>query len=86
MKEQRGLQILDAMQVSGDPSVVAVDVYGGPDNACGTVSFSMPCASDARQAVGLIIRWRDDGCTVRMVDDGAAVTLYKEDEQYGQFQ
>lgn len=58
--------------------VINVDLYGGPENACGTVKFTMPSVEEAQVAVVKFTKWMTDGSPVTLNESETEVTLTKE--------
>ncbi len=63
---------------ASDGDYLHVDVYGGPDNVCGSIRFT--CRGRAEQASRLRVldRWARTNTPVTYVATGATITLQNE--------
>lgn len=64
--------VLDASEVGQD---VTVSVYGGEENACGTVQFTFPDAEERRQVLATLLGWAASNEPVVLADRGDLVSL-----------
>ena len=64
--------------VSVDGPDVHVDVYGGPDNVCASVTFSFPDPVVRAENVGRLHRWERDTSALSLVVNGDTVRLLCE--------
>lgn len=66
------MHVLDASEVGQD---VIVSVYGGAENACGTVQFTFPDAEERRQVLGALLGWAASNEPVVLADRDDLVSL-----------
>ena len=54
---------------------VAVSLYGGEENACGTVRFTVEDAKERRQMLATLLTWAADAEAVELVELGEMIKL-----------
>jgi hypothetical protein len=69
------LGIVGAVQDGDD---VYVSIYGGRDNACGSVRFTFPDAHLRARHLMVLKRWAEEGTTVALMSRGDTMTLFSE--------
>ena len=57
---------------------VLVDVYGGPDNACASVSFTFGGTTDRATSLARLQRWAHDEAPLTLLEHQGTVRLVDE--------
>lgn len=72
------LQDLGVFSVAEDGTHVHVSIYGGRDNACGSVKFTFSDPDARARNVAVLRRWAKDGTAVSLLSRGETMTLFSE--------
>jgi hypothetical protein len=72
------LQNLLVFDVTVDGLALHVDVYGGADNVCGTISFRFKRRSERRRQQRTLRRWQRSGTPITFVARGSSISLMDE--------
>jgi hypothetical protein len=72
------LQDLGVLAATEDGESVHVSIYGGRDNACGSVRFSFPDPLVRARHLGVLRRWAREGTAVALLARGDTMTLFSE--------
>jgi len=79
------LQDLFVLDLEVDGSVVHVDVYGGPENACGSVHFSFENETERDRHVRTLRQWAETQVSVTLVVCGSRLALVNDRSLLSQF-
>jgi hypothetical protein len=69
------IQDVRVLDVIVDGTDVLVDIYGGPDNACGSIRFTFPDENDRHRQEALLRWWQRQGTLLAFMVEGSSVTL-----------
>ena len=72
------LQDLGILAAVEDGEDIYVSIYGGRDNACGSVRFTFPDAAARSRHLGVLRRWAQDGTPVALLSRGDTMTIFSE--------
>jgi hypothetical protein len=72
------LQDLGVLAAEEHGEDVYVSVYGGRDNACGSVKFTFRDAGERRRQLAVLRRWAREATPVALLSRGSTVTLFSE--------
>jgi hypothetical protein len=72
------LQDLGVLAAVEDGDDLFVSIYGGRDNACGSVRFTFPVAAERARHLSVLRRWAADGAPVALLSRGDTMTLFSE--------
>jgi hypothetical protein len=72
------LQDLGVVAAVEDGDNVYVSIFGGRDNACGSVRFTFPDAEVRARHLAVLRRWAGEGTPVALLSRGDAMTLFSE--------
>lgn len=78
MAEIEVIQNLRVFAVERDGREVRVDVYGGEEMVCGSLTYTFANASVARDRARLLCKWRDRGVLVTYVCRDGTASLMDE--------
>jgi hypothetical protein len=62
---------------------VVIDVYGSPDNVCGTVWIELPDPAERWAALGQLARWRRRDTPLTLIVRDGAVVLQDDQAAFG---
>lgn len=69
------IQDVRVLDVTVEDTEVLVDIYGGPDNACGSIRFRFEDADERMRQVALLRWWQGQGTLLAFMAEGSSVTL-----------
>jgi precorrin-3B methylase len=72
------LQDLGIVAAVEDGDDIYVSIYGGRDNACGSVRFTFPDAPARARHLAVLQRWATDGTPVALLSRGDTMTIFSE--------
>ena len=78
MGEIEVIQNLRVFAIERDGREVRVDVYGGAEMVCGSLTYTFATVSVARDRARLLARWRDGGVLVTYVCRDGTASLMDE--------
>ena len=73
--------LVHSATVDGD--YLHVDVYGGPDNVCGSIRFTCRGRAERASRLRLLQRWARDNTAVTYAATGSTITLQNEQATFG---
>jgi hypothetical protein len=72
------LQDLGVVAAIEDGENVYVSIYGGRDNACGSVRFTFPDPTVRARHLAVLSRWALEDTPVALLSRGDSMTLFSE--------
>jgi hypothetical protein len=72
------LQDLGVVAAIEDGENVYVSIYGGRDNACGSVRFTFADAATRRRHLTVLRRWAAEDTPVALLSRGDKMTIFSE--------
>lgn len=72
------VQDLLVLRASERGDEIVVSLYGGRQNACGSVTFHFPAALERRRMLRVLQRWAEQDEPVTLLTRGSRISLFSE--------